>query len=204
MSESLPNCGRCGHPFDLHSMGHAPCYALCKDTCHEADITGRVHVKHREVHHEPTCCPCSCYETPYGDKSNRELQRLGIVTKGRPPQGAGEGQLRVPQPPACQTWQDVLEDVAPRTSSAPSGGCLHPEAEVVVIDAGETLIGWCHLCGSIRDNNGDHGAAAGAWRPPSGWVLPGWTCNECMIFNGATKELLAACRSCATPRRRTT
>lgn len=43
-------------------------------------------------------------------------------------------------------------------------GCPHPESEVVTIEAELTLVHWCALCGSIRDNNGDHGAPAGTWR----------------------------------------
>ena len=44
--------------------------------------------------------------------------------------------------------------------------CTHPEVHVVTIDAKETLVNWCRFCGSIRDNNGDHGVSAGTWRGP--------------------------------------
>lgn len=77
--------------------------------------------------------------------------------------------------------------------------CQHPDAEVVTVEDEYTFLQWCSLCGSICDNNGAHGAAAGVWRSPDGLVLPGWTCR-CGIFNGSSKELLTECRSCGTPR----
>ncbi len=76
-------------------------------------------------------------------------------------------------------------------------------SEDVVIAAGETLVSWCPACGSIYDNNGDHGAEAGTWRAPTAIVLPGWRCGHCRGFNGSAKELLTECRCCGTPRRRT-
>jgi hypothetical protein len=33
-----------------------------------------------------------------------------------------------------------------------------------------------------------------------GILLPGWDCPSCLVFNGAAKEDLQACRSCATPK----
>jgi hypothetical protein len=81
-------------------------------------------------------------------------------------------------------------------------GCEHPFSEIVVIGADLTLVHWCTLCGSIRDNNGDHGAPAGTWRAPGGVVLPGWTCSACGGMNGSAKELLKECRGCDAPRSR--
>ena len=80
-------------------------------------------------------------------------------------------------------------------------GCPHPETDLVVIEADLTVVWWCPLCGSIRDNNGDHGVVACAWRSPSGLLLPGWTCAGCRAFNGAAKELLTECRNCGAPRK---
>jgi len=80
-------------------------------------------------------------------------------------------------------------------------GCPHPESDLVTIEADQTVVWWCPLCGSIRDNNGDHGAQTGTWRAPSGLVLPGWTCSVCQVMNGSLKELLTECRSCGAPRR---
>lgn len=74
------------------------------------------------------------------------------------------------------------------------GDCKHPESEMVVVSAGDTFMSWCSTCGSIWDNNGDHGAAAGSWRAPSGLVLPGWTC-ACGIFTGSMKGA-TECRCC--------
>ena len=37
-------------------------------------------------------------------------------------------------------------------------------------------------------------------RRRSGILLPGWRCRACQAFNGAEKELLAACRCCGRPR----
>ena len=71
-----------------------------------------------------------------------------------------------------------------------------PGSKVVVISVVNTLVYWCPSCGSIWDNNGDHGAAAGTWRAPSSLVLPSWTCTECKAFNGS------ACRCCGAPRRK--
>lgn len=36
--------------------------------------------------------------------------------------------------------------------------------------------------------------------PPTGILLPGWTCPACRIFNGEQKERLEICRSCDAPR----
>lgn len=80
-------------------------------------------------------------------------------------------------------------------------GCQHPESDVVVIQWDLVFVRWCPLCGSINDNNGDHGAEAGTWRSPTGLLLPGWTCSACRAFNGAAKELLAECRGCGAPRK---
>lgn len=83
--------------------------------------------------------------------------------------------------------------------------CLHPEP-VVVVDTREALteehtkVEWCPVCGSVRANNGDHGAPAGEWRSPSGLVLPGWTCKSCRAFNGEAMELKIKCRSCGVSR----
>jgi len=80
-------------------------------------------------------------------------------------------------------------------------GCPHPDDEVILLYDGDcTLVSWCTLCGSIQDNNGNHGAPAGSWRAPGGVVLPGWTCAACSGFNGSGKELLSTCRGCGVPR----
>jgi hypothetical protein len=80
-------------------------------------------------------------------------------------------------------------------------GCPHPDVAIVTIDdQAFTLVDWCSMCGSIRDNNGDHGAPAGSWRDPTGLVLPGWTCNACGAFTGTAKEQLTQCRCCGTPK----
>lgn len=52
-SPTLGPCAHCGHPFDLHFYGHAPCTHDCQGDC---DITG----------HKPTCpgCHCECYAAP--------------------------------------------------------------------------------------------------------------------------------------------
>jgi hypothetical protein len=78
-------------------------------------------------------------------------------------------------------------------------GCPHPESAIVTIETDMTVVWWCSLCGSIEDNNGEHGAPACTWRAPTGIVLPGWMC-ACGVFNGSLKELLATCRLCGTPR----
>jgi|GEM_PF-3051405 len=83
-------------------------------------------------------------------------------------------------------------------------GCPHPDPEVVVIRWCDlVLVRWCPLCGSINDDVGAHGAEPGAWRSPTGVVLPGWTCQSCQAFNGCAKELLIECRGCGSPRRST-
>jgi hypothetical protein len=93
----------------------------------------------------------------------------------------------------------------PETSKDPETpvrdtGCSHPNSDVIRFDRHPSVrISWCSLCGSIRDEWGDHGAAA-SWRAPGGIVLPGWTCSVCGVLNGLLKELLPACRSCGTPR----
>jgi len=94
---------------------------------------------------------------------------------------------------------DQLRRVSSLGAAMTDTGCPHPESELVTIESGLTVVWWCAFCGSIRDNNGDHGAQACAWRAPSGVVLPGWTCS-CGGFNGSVKELLPACRGCGLPR----
>ena len=84
----------------------------------------------------------------------------------------------------------------------PDTGCPHPESDRVAIEAGQTFVQWCTVCGSIYDNNGDHGAEAGTWRSPSSIVLPGWACSGCQTFCGAGKELMDECRHCGAPRSR--
>lgn len=78
--------------------------------------------------------------------------------------------------------------------------CPHPESGVVVVRAMLTIVQWCPLCGSIRENNHDGAAPTGAWRAPDGIVLPGWKCPGCGAFCGAAKELLSECRACGVPR----
>lgn len=50
---------------------------------------------------------------------------------------------------------------------------------------------WCRLCGSLCQDD--------AWTAPRSLVLPGWSCTECGVFNGAAKELRTDCRSCGAP-----
>jgi hypothetical protein len=75
------------------------------------------------------------------------------------------------------------------------GGCQHPESEVDILEVLEMhAVYWCTLCGSVR-------VGGGAWRAPTGIVLPGWRCAHCRGFNGSAKELLTECRCCGTRRK---
>lgn len=100
--------------------------------------------------------------------------------------------------PKLPTWRLVVEDddgdglvtiqeeLATSTSER-----AQTERVLAAVDLREDEARWLHAeLGRVL-------AARGALVAP---LLPGWQCTSCLAFNGAAKELLAACRCCGTQR----
>lgn len=102
--------------------------------------------------------------------------------------------------PKLPTWRLVLEDedgdglvTIQEELATSTSDRAQTERVLAAIDLREDEARWLHTeLGKLLAARGVTLQAA--------QLLPGWQCTSCLAFNGAAKELLAACRCCGTRR----